>query len=123
MLKRLATADHPTGQRGTYALNLCRINTFTLDIPNLHPITDLQGKGQLTSLSWLDASTGPRNAPQWTSICKSKTIPFIPVFLLTASTVNGVEKGRGTGLQKHIARDIAADQALTALKQLEQGSS
>ncbi|KAG5715720.1 hypothetical protein E4T56_gene172 [Termitomyces sp. T112] len=68
---------------------------------NIH----LQNRGQLTSLSWLDSTSGPKNAPTWTSICK----------------INGIERGRGTGTHKHIARNNAANVALAYLNGFESG--
>ncbi|GLB35728.1 putative double-stranded RNA binding motif containing protein [Lyophyllum shimeji] len=59
----------------------------------------LQNNSQLSSLSWQDSTSGPKNAPTWTSICK----------------INGVPRGQGTGTHKHIARDIAANAALQSL--------
>ncbi|RDB29436.1 hypothetical protein Hypma_015995 [Hypsizygus marmoreus] len=59
----------------------------------------LQNNGLLSALSWKDSTSGPRNAPTWTSVCK----------------INGEERGTGTGTHKHIARDNAADAALKSL--------
>jgi len=55
----------------------------------------LQGKDQLTSLSWLESYSGQ----SWTIVCK----------------INGVACGEGKSTYKHIAKDDAADQAWEAL--------
>ncbi|KAF9469724.1 hypothetical protein BDZ94DRAFT_22911 [Collybia nuda] len=65
----------------------------------------LQGKGRdnldgLSSLTWVDSTSGPKDLPVWTSVCK----------------INGVERGRGTGTRKHIARNQAAAVALNYLQ-------
>ncbi|KAK0208969.1 hypothetical protein DFS33DRAFT_1306659 [Desarmillaria ectypa] len=59
----------------------------------------LQSKGMSASLSWIEFTSDPRYGPTWTCICK----------------IDGHVRGIGTGAQKHIARDIAASQALDAL--------
>ncbi|KAF8807965.1 hypothetical protein BYT27DRAFT_7190059 [Phlegmacium glaucopus] len=59
----------------------------------------LQGKRQLTSLSWLESWTGPSHAKTWKIVCK----------------INGEVRGEGTSTHKHIAKDLAADQAWNAL--------
>ncbi|CCM03769.1 uncharacterized protein FIBRA_05916 [Fibroporia radiculosa] len=61
----------------------------------------LQARNRVTSLSWEESTTGPRHSPQWTSVCK----------------IDGQDYGRGTGAQKHLARDIAAKAALERLIQ------
>ncbi|KAK0481502.1 hypothetical protein IW261DRAFT_1470989 [Armillaria novae-zelandiae] len=59
----------------------------------------LQSKGMLASLSWIESISDPRYGPTWTCICK----------------IDGQVRGIGTGAQKHVARDIAASQALNTL--------
>ncbi|KAF8831909.1 hypothetical protein HHX47_DHR1001318 [Lentinula edodes] len=59
----------------------------------------LQSKNRLSALSWLDSTSGFPHAPQWNCICK----------------IDGEVMGSGTGPQKHVARDIAANQALKTL--------
>ncbi|EGO05250.1 hypothetical protein SERLA73DRAFT_174311 [Serpula lacrymans var. lacrymans S7.3] len=61
----------------------------------------LQATNQLTSLSWQDSTSGPKNAPQWTSTCK----------------IAGQVYGIGTGTHKHIARNMASTIALNSLRQ------
>lgn len=98
---------------------------------------DLQGKDKLTSLSWVDTTrydfieirdlfiarsfflqlVAP-GLPQFGQVCARvcrrcyRIAEFLTEVVLS---VDGVVKGTGSGLQKHIARDIAADQALKAL--------
>ncbi|KAJ4485624.1 hypothetical protein J3R30DRAFT_3283849, partial [Lentinula aciculospora] len=59
----------------------------------------LQRKNRLDALSWMESTSGPRHAIQWTCVCK----------------INGEVFGIGTGAQKHVARDIAANQTLQTL--------
>ncbi|KAI0925970.1 hypothetical protein AcW1_008256 [Taiwanofungus camphoratus] len=59
----------------------------------------LQSQNQLSLLSWEESTTGPQHAPEWTSICK----------------IGGQVVGTGRGAQRHIARDMAAKEALKAL--------
>ncbi|KAI0274923.1 hypothetical protein BC834DRAFT_850345 [Gloeopeniophorella convolvens] len=59
----------------------------------------LQGRGKLTSLSWVDTQSGPAHAPEWNSVCK----------------IDGQEVSSGTGTHKHLSRDAAADAALAIL--------
>ncbi|KAI0094497.1 hypothetical protein BDY19DRAFT_988333 [Irpex rosettiformis] len=59
----------------------------------------LQATDQAHALVWVDTKAGPDHEPIWTSVCK----------------INGVEVGRGTGPLKHVARDVAARQALETL--------
>ncbi|KAF9011040.1 hypothetical protein BDQ17DRAFT_860852 [Cyathus striatus] len=59
----------------------------------------LQGTGQLTALSWLETQHGPSHAPTWKCICK----------------INGEPRGTGTSTHKHLAKDIAANEALKYL--------
>ncbi|KAF8894165.1 hypothetical protein CPB85DRAFT_1440583 [Mucidula mucida] len=63
----------------------------------------LQAKDKLTSLSWVETPTGPQTAIVWVAVCK----------------IDGVERGRGTGAQKYVAKDNAANQAIAYLKSLE----
>jgi len=66
------------------------------DNPLLTLQPDLQRVGKLTSLSWIDTTSGPPHTPTWTSICR----------------IDGEEVARGEGTHKHLARDAAADIAL-----------
>ncbi|KAJ4468558.1 hypothetical protein C8R41DRAFT_37520 [Lentinula lateritia] len=59
----------------------------------------LQSKNRLSALSWLNSTSGLSHAPQWNCICK----------------IDGEVMGSGTGPQKHVAQDIAANQALKTL--------
>ncbi|KAI0043532.1 hypothetical protein FA95DRAFT_1609313 [Auriscalpium vulgare] len=59
----------------------------------------LQAQGKLTLLSWVDTSSGPAHAPEWTSICK----------------LDGQAVATGTGTHKNLARDAAATEALRIL--------
>ncbi|KAH9982749.1 hypothetical protein BGW80DRAFT_1453574 [Lactifluus volemus] len=59
----------------------------------------LQSKGKLSSLSWVDTSSGPAHEPEWTSVCK----------------IDGNVISSGKGTHKHLSRDDAADQALVIL--------
>ncbi|KAJ3845552.1 hypothetical protein F5878DRAFT_2259 [Lentinula raphanica] len=59
----------------------------------------LQTKNRLDALSWVDSISGPSHAPQWTCVCK----------------IDGEVVATGTGPQKHVARDMAANLALTKL--------
>ncbi|KAG7099837.1 hypothetical protein E1B28_001645 [Marasmius oreades] len=59
----------------------------------------LQGVGRVESLSWVHSTSGPENAPTWTSICK----------------IDGVPLGTGSGPRKYIAMDLAAEETLKAL--------
>ncbi|GBE77489.1 hypothetical protein BKA93DRAFT_822997 [Sparassis latifolia] len=61
----------------------------------------LQSKNQHSLVSWVDTTSGPRHAPEWTSTCK----------------FNGEVIGVGQGAQKHVARDAAAKAALEVLTQ------
>lgn len=58
-----------------------------------------------TALSWKDWPTGDSHSPQWTSECK----------------IHGTVRGVGNGTHKHIARDLAAQEALVFLT--EEGAS
>ncbi|THH02341.1 hypothetical protein EW026_g497 [Hermanssonia centrifuga] len=58
----------------------------------------LQSQGQLTLLTWVDTPSGPAHAQRWTSVFSGQPI------------------GTGTGAQKFIARDMAADIALATLR-------
>ncbi|KAK0486563.1 hypothetical protein IW261DRAFT_1560002 [Armillaria novae-zelandiae] len=60
----------------------------------------LQKQNRIDAVSWVESNTGPPNKPTWTMTCK----------------VDGKVCGTGTGLQKHVAKDVAADQALASLK-------
>ncbi|KIP11719.1 hypothetical protein PHLGIDRAFT_124620 [Phlebiopsis gigantea 11061_1 CR5-6] len=71
-------------------------NNHTDGVPALNQY--LQSIGKAEALSWLDTTSGPAHAPQWTSTCK----------------IENEAKGKGQGPQKHIARDIAAKEALKA---------
>ncbi|KAJ7597364.1 hypothetical protein C8J56DRAFT_882838 [Mycena floridula] len=53
------------------------------------PVLDLQRIGKVTSLSWVEFNSGPRNSPVWTCQCK----------------IDGVVKGTGSALQKYVAKD------------------
>ncbi|TFK41924.1 hypothetical protein BDQ12DRAFT_710272 [Crucibulum laeve] len=59
----------------------------------------LQGQDRASSLSWVESNSGPSHAPTWKCVCK----------------IDGKEYGTGTGSHKHIAKDIAATQALNTL--------
>lgn len=79
--------------------------------------SDLQSLDQAPLLSWHDSTSGPAHAPQWTSVCKSEcSCPVLscahPHF---GVAVNEEPKGVGHGPQKHVARDMAAKEALKAL--------
>ena len=86
---------------------------------------DLQARGKLTSLSWVDTCTGPRNQSVWTSTCKGvlrvgiidDSRPSLPssTFLVAGKVV-----AVGTGTHKHVARNVAATDALEVLKAEEQ---
>ncbi|PBK98395.1 hypothetical protein ARMGADRAFT_575417 [Armillaria gallica] len=60
----------------------------------------LQKQNRLAAVSWVESSSGPPNKPTWTMTCK----------------IDGEARGTGTGAQKHVAKDAAADQALAYLK-------
>ncbi|KAK0502254.1 hypothetical protein EDD18DRAFT_684951 [Armillaria luteobubalina] len=60
----------------------------------------LQKQNKLDAVSWLESCSGPSNKPTWTMSCK----------------INGEIRGTGTGFQKHVAKDAAADEALAYLK-------
>ncbi|KAK0219556.1 hypothetical protein EDD85DRAFT_915594 [Armillaria nabsnona] len=59
----------------------------------------LMGKNRLHSVSWVESSSGPLNKPMWTMTCK----------------IDGEARGTSTGPQKHVAKDVAANQALAYL--------
>ncbi|KAF5375261.1 hypothetical protein D9758_000531 [Tetrapyrgos nigripes] len=63
----------------------------------------LQAKGQLHSLSWVEAFTGPRHAPTWTMTAK----------------INGEVYATASAMHKNVARDIAATETLTKLRERE----
>jgi hypothetical protein len=81
---------------------------------------DLQAKGELASLSWMDATTGPRDQPVWASTCKSEAIDPVDDldYLHRFSIVKGVAVAVGTGTHKHIARNAAATDALKSLVEI-----
>ncbi|KAJ6623101.1 hypothetical protein B0H10DRAFT_820928 [Mycena sp. CBHHK59/15] len=84
----------------TVTLNNCdAFNIVFLVNLTLLLTADLQGKEQLSALSWQDSISGPKSAPIWTSVCK----------------ISGEVRGTGTGLLKHTARNMAAKQALASL--------
>ncbi|SJL06477.1 uncharacterized protein ARMOST_09816 [Armillaria ostoyae] len=60
----------------------------------------LQGKNRLDAVSWVESRSGPPNDPTWTMTCK----------------IDGEVRGIGTGSQKHVAKDAAANQVLAYLK-------
>ncbi|KAG2138662.1 uncharacterized protein EDB93DRAFT_1338980, partial [Suillus bovinus] len=60
----------------------------------------LQSIGQSSALSWIDVRQGPTHQYVWTSTCRISGIPY----------------GIGSGTYKHQARNVAASQALTALR-------
>ncbi|KAI0068024.1 hypothetical protein BV25DRAFT_1911054 [Artomyces pyxidatus] len=60
----------------------------------------LQLKDKAASLSWQDTSSGPAHAPEWESVCK----------------IDGVVIASGRGTHKHLARDVAATEALAILQ-------
>ncbi|KAI3622250.1 hypothetical protein WG66_015905 [Moniliophthora roreri] len=64
---------------------------------------DLQGIGRLDALVWNHSTSGPAHAPTWHCVAK----------------IDGVPLGSGTGPRKYIAMDMAADQALKAMKNEE----
>lgn len=108
---------------GTSGLNICT-QTLLQILPIDYNLcyVDLQRIDQLSSLSWQDWTTGPKNAPTWHSICKSKYticpswIDAEP-FLILLLSVNGEERGRGTGSKRHIAKNNAADEVLVWFSQ------
>ncbi|KIY48761.1 hypothetical protein FISHEDRAFT_73347 [Fistulina hepatica ATCC 64428] len=59
----------------------------------------LQAKNRLNALNYEAYMEGPRNAPTWTVRAK----------------IDGVVRGSACGKQRHIARDLAARQALNFL--------
>ncbi|KIY46337.1 hypothetical protein FISHEDRAFT_75771 [Fistulina hepatica ATCC 64428] len=61
----------------------------------------LQAKNRLNALNYEQYMEGPRNAPTWTVRVK----------------IDGVVLGSASGRQIHIARDLAANQALETLIQ------
>ncbi|KAF9015771.1 hypothetical protein BDZ89DRAFT_1141950 [Hymenopellis radicata] len=63
----------------------------------------LQSKHKTTSLSWIETPTGPQTEIVWVVVAK----------------IDGVERGRGTGAQKYVAKDNAANQTIAYLKSLE----
>ncbi|KAK0234544.1 hypothetical protein EDD85DRAFT_955373 [Armillaria nabsnona] len=71
---------------------------FLQTVPN-SPV-DLQKQNRQAAVSWVESSSGPPNKPTWTMTCK----------------IDGEARGTGTGAQKHVAKDAAADQALAYLK-------
>lgn len=46
--------------------------------PDAELKVDLQKRGRLSDLSWIDTPEGPKHAPQWISMCKSGFTLFIP---------------------------------------------
>ncbi|KAK7058623.1 hypothetical protein VNI00_002259 [Paramarasmius palmivorus] len=62
---------------------------------------DLQGIGRLDALVWNHSTSGPAHSPTWTCIAK----------------IDGRPLGMGTGPRKYIAMDMAAEQALQAMKE------
>ncbi|KAI0778652.1 hypothetical protein BD413DRAFT_114139 [Trametes elegans] len=66
----------------------------------------LQEKGRLALLSWVDESSGPRHAAEWTSQCK----------------IDGETLASGKGPKRNLARDEAAKKALELLKEREGAS-
>ncbi|KDQ63038.1 hypothetical protein JAAARDRAFT_188661 [Jaapia argillacea MUCL 33604] len=67
---------------------------YTVELNNY-----LQGQGNVQSLSWVEASSGPSHAKVWTMTCK----------------ISGETKGTASATQKAVAKEEAAKQALKAL--------
>jgi len=63
----------------------------------------LQKRGRLSALSWQESTSGAKHAPVWKCICK----------------IDGEPRGTGTGTHKHVARDLAANEALEYLEKQE----
>ncbi|KAK0200282.1 hypothetical protein DFS33DRAFT_1277755 [Desarmillaria ectypa] len=66
----------------------------------LYSPLDLQGQKRHDAVSWVESRSGSPNAPIWRMICK----------------IDGQVRGIGTGPQKHVAKDAAANQALAYLR-------
>lgn len=105
---------------GNVALNNCEYCSYHFPTHLSDDDSDLQGKGRLSALSWLDESTGAQDAPVWKSTCKSEfgrsivaRFILIPTILSVAGNVIAV----GTGSHKHIARNDAATKALKVLEE------
>ncbi|RPD65038.1 hypothetical protein L226DRAFT_564733 [Lentinus tigrinus ALCF2SS1-7] len=92
---------------GTVALNNCATTPADCKYPLTDIAIDLQNKGNTSSLSWEDKYTGPRHAVEWTSTCK----------------IDGKAVASGSGLQKNLARDAAAREALVILAAEEAAAS
>ncbi|KZT08417.1 uncharacterized protein LAESUDRAFT_811503 [Laetiporus sulphureus 93-53] len=60
----------------------------------------LQANSKRNALTWDVSTSGPKHAPTWTAI----------------AYIDGVQYGRGTGVSRNVATEIAAEQTLTALK-------
>ncbi|PBK82573.1 hypothetical protein ARMGADRAFT_946230, partial [Armillaria gallica] len=58
---------------------------------------------RLSAISWVESHSGPRSAPLWTMTCK----------------IDGEARGTGTASQKHVAKEMAAIQALACLMSTE----
>ncbi|KAF8167453.1 hypothetical protein B0H34DRAFT_17873 [Crassisporium funariophilum] len=81
--------------------------------------TYLHNQGRLASLSWQESWAGPSNARKWTVICKSMFLFIIinnAIARIFVFEVDGQARGEGTATLKHIAKNLAADAALDALK-------
>jgi hypothetical protein len=80
--------------------------TVTVRLP------DLQSRGELHLLSWIEASTGPSSEAVWTCYCKSKYSSLSFLACINYPSVSDEVKGVGIGSQKASARQAAAKQAL-----------
>lgn len=76
--------------------------------------SDVQKRGELSSVTYADASSGPDNEPIWTVECKSER--YISFLLLKPSViyflVDGNVQGTGKGPTKADAKQAAAKEAL-----------
>jgi hypothetical protein len=108
---------------GTVALNNCECS-FSITELSLTRVTslDLQAKGQLATLSWVDQlTTNPGDPPMWTSTCKSEPISrsSMTCFTIINALVAGNVIAVGTGTHKHLAKNVAAAKALKSLTEAD----
>jgi hypothetical protein len=83
----------------------------------------LSRRGGHGHLSWDISHRGPLHAPTWVAIAKSEhIINAVCSFIVSSHSiylVDDLEYGRGEGKSKHVAMEIAAQQAHVALLEHE----
>jgi hypothetical protein len=101
----------PAHEFGNNHAHINIANTITLNLMNARAME------HGCVVRYTSSSTGPDHMPIWTAICTS-TCSFVPLVdktVLTPATVDGVQKGMGTGGTKKSAELAAAKVACFAM--------